>query len=282
MRDSEVGPEEALLSAEIPRGWMRLTRIGGPTVLIEFDGWRILSDPTFDPPGRRYGFGLGASSVKTAGPAVPREHLGRLDAVLVSHDHHADNLDDLGREMLVDTPVVLTTHAGRRRLGGENIIGLSAWENTTLARQDGARLEITATPCRHGPPFSRALVGDVIGFALRRPGEVRTALWVSGDTVKFRGTDQVAARLDIDVAIIHLGAVRFPATGRLTYSLDARRAMRVLERIDPRVALPVHYEGWSHFSEPESHMLEAVEASPARHLIQWLPLGEPTLVRARG
>ena len=31
---------------------MRVTHIGGPTVLIAVDGWRLLTDPTFDPPGR--------------------------------------------------------------------------------------------------------------------------------------------------------------------------------------------------------------------------------------
>jgi hypothetical protein len=33
---------------------IRLTHIGGPTVLIEAEGWRILTDPTFDPPGKTY------------------------------------------------------------------------------------------------------------------------------------------------------------------------------------------------------------------------------------
>jgi len=28
-----------------------LTLIGGPTVLIEYGGYRLLTDPTFDPPG---------------------------------------------------------------------------------------------------------------------------------------------------------------------------------------------------------------------------------------
>jgi L-ascorbate metabolism protein UlaG (beta-lactamase superfamily) len=33
---------------------IRITHIGGPTALIEVEGWRLLTDPTFDPPGRRY------------------------------------------------------------------------------------------------------------------------------------------------------------------------------------------------------------------------------------
>jgi L-ascorbate metabolism protein UlaG (beta-lactamase superfamily) len=68
---------------------VRITHVGGPTALIELDGWRLLTDPTFDAPGRRYAFGWGTSSRKLAGPAIPAAELGRIDAVLLSHDHHA-------------------------------------------------------------------------------------------------------------------------------------------------------------------------------------------------
>src|SRR5271157_5682516 len=40
---------------------LRITHIGGPTALIEVGDWRLLTDPTFDPPGRRYTFGLGTA-----------------------------------------------------------------------------------------------------------------------------------------------------------------------------------------------------------------------------
>ena len=65
---------------------MRITHIGGPTALIENGGWRLLTDPTFDPPGRRYAFGWGTSSVKRSGPAVAAADVGSVDAVLaVAH-----------------------------------------------------------------------------------------------------------------------------------------------------------------------------------------------------
>ena len=48
-----------------PDARVRITHIGGPTVLIEFGGWRILSDPTFDPPGRRYDFGCGTAFARS-------------------------------------------------------------------------------------------------------------------------------------------------------------------------------------------------------------------------
>ena len=79
---------------------VRLTHIGGPTALIEFDGWRLLTDPTFDPPGRRYAFGWGTSSRKLEGPAIAAADLLRIDAVLLTHDHHGDNLDEAGKALL--------------------------------------------------------------------------------------------------------------------------------------------------------------------------------------
>jgi L-ascorbate metabolism protein UlaG (beta-lactamase superfamily) len=76
---------------------VRITHLGGPTALIEVGAWRILTDPTFDPPGRRYAFGCWTSSRKVAGPAVSPDELPPIDVVLRSHDHHGDNLDDAGR-----------------------------------------------------------------------------------------------------------------------------------------------------------------------------------------
>lgn len=96
---------------------VRLTHIGGPTTLIQVDGWRLLTDPTVDAPGRRYGFGWGASSRKLVGPAVPVDDISRVDAVLLTHDHHADNLDDAGRGLLPSAGAVITTASGARDSG---------------------------------------------------------------------------------------------------------------------------------------------------------------------
>jgi L-ascorbate metabolism protein UlaG (beta-lactamase superfamily) len=52
------------------------------------EGWRFLTDPTFDPVRGRYNFGWGTGSRKTAGPAIDASEVGQLDAVLLSHDQH--------------------------------------------------------------------------------------------------------------------------------------------------------------------------------------------------
>ncbi len=75
---------------------VRITHVGGPTVLIEAAGWRLLTDPTFDPPGGRYRFGWGTASRTAAGvrwapmesrwssrpdpPPAPRRHTPAVPA----------------------------------------------------------------------------------------------------------------------------------------------------------------------------------------------------------
>ena len=250
---------------------MRLTHIGTATVLIEVGGLRLLTDPALDPAGQRYRFGTGLSSMKTLAPAIPAGGLGRLDAVLVSHDQHADNLDDAGRRALGQAGVVLTTRAGARRLGG-NARGLAPWESFTVAR-GGERIEITATPARHGPPLSVPLVGPVIGFVLRWNGQRAGAVYISGDTVWFGALQELPRRFQIGTALLHLGGARFPITGKVRYTLDARDAVKMVKVIDPRTIVPVHYDGWTHFLEPVTAVETALQAEGLGERVRRLPRG---------
>jgi L-ascorbate metabolism protein UlaG (beta-lactamase superfamily) len=252
-----------------------VTHIGGPTALIEVGGWRILTDPTFDAPGRRYAFGWGTSSRKLAGPAIAASDVGRIDAILLTHDHHDDNLDPAGRALLPSAGAIVTTASGAKRLGGV-ARGLVPWESTRLEQPGLPAIEVTATPCRHGPPLSHPLVGDVIGFALRWDGQEHGVLWISGDTVLYDGVRQVADRLTVDTAILHLGGVQFPITGPLRYTMTARDAVELCGLVRPRVAIPIHYEGWKHFKQGRDAIEREFATAPpdVRQRFRWLPIGE--------
>lgn len=255
---------------------VRLTHIGGPTVLIEVSGWRLLTDPTFDPPGKRYFFGWGTMSRKLAGPAIAAEDLGQIDAVLLSHDHHGDNLDPAGRAMLPSAGVVVTTVPGAKRLGGATR-GLAPWQTTRLEAEGRPAIEITATPCRHGPPLSHPIVGDVIGFALAWEGQEHGVLWISGDTVLYDGVREVADRLEVDTALLHLGGVQFPVSGPLRYTMTAKDAVELTGLIEPRTAIPIHYEGWKHFRQGRAAIERELAAAPTAisERFRWVEIGEP-------
>ncbi|WP_326594882.1 MBL fold metallo-hydrolase [Streptomyces sp. NBC_01803] len=255
------------------------THIGGPTVLIEFDGWRLLTDPTFDAPGRTYGFGWGTSSRKLTGPALAVAEIGPVDAVLLTHEHHGDNLDDAGRALLGEVGTVVTTRSGARRLG-PSARGLRTGETTRLEAPGRPSIDITATPCRHGPRFSHPLVGDVIGFALTWPGQEHGPLWVTGDTVLYPALQQAAAALDPGTVLLHLGSVRFPLTGPLRYTMSAADALALMAGLHPHNVLPVHYEGWAHFDEGRPAITDTWTGAPSAFAdaVTWLTPGAPATI----
>ena len=163
---------------------------------------------------------------------------------------------------------MVTTASGAERLGGA-ARGLVDWEGTRLEAPGKPTLEIIATPCRHGPPLSRPLVGDVIGFVVIVD---RRVLWISGDTVLYDGVRSIAGRFDIDVALIHLGGVRFPVTGPLRYTMTARDAVELVGLLEPRVAVPIHYEGWKHFQQERAAIEHELAAEPR---FRWIEIGAP-------
>jgi len=139
-----------------------VTYIGGPTALIEIAGVRFLTDPTFDSAGSEYTTAV-YTLRKTADPAITADALGPIDAVLLSHDHHFDNLDRSGRAMLPSARAVLTTKVGAERLG-RNAVGLANWDSVEIATPNGERLRVTGTPARHGPADGDR--GPVTGFLI--------------------------------------------------------------------------------------------------------------------
>ena len=75
-----------------------ITLIGGPTARTAIDGFRLLTDPTFDAPGA---YQLPHVKLeKLTGPALSADAVGEVDAVLLSHDQHSDNLDHSGKDFL--------------------------------------------------------------------------------------------------------------------------------------------------------------------------------------
>ena len=198
--------------------------------------------------------------------------MGTVDAVLLTHDHHGDNLDDAGRALLAGSPRLVTTVPGAHRVGGT---GLKPWSTTRLEAPGKPTITVTATPCRHGPPLSRPIAGAVIGFALTWEGQCDGALWISGDTVLYRGVRAVADRVPVDVAVLHLGAVGFPITGPLRYSMTGEQAVELCTLLRPRVVVPVHYAGWAHFREGRAEVEAAFRRAPAdvRDRLRWLEPG---------
>lgn len=231
--------------------------LSGPTVLIEYAGLRILTDPTFDEPGE-YPVLPGYSMVKTSGSPIGPTELGHIDAVLLSHDEHDDNLDRTGREFLPSVPVVFTTSSGAERLGG-NAHGLEFWQVASLEAPDGTIVSVTGLPARHGPEGSEPVSGDVVGFLLSAPEY--PSVYVSGDNASLDYVQQIADRYaPIDTAILFIGGVRHkPMLNAALVTIDNIQATWITRALEARRVVPAHFEGWAHFQGGRDDLTEAFE-----------------------
>jgi L-ascorbate metabolism protein UlaG (beta-lactamase superfamily) len=244
--------------------------IGGPTVLIELGGLRLLTDPGFDEPGS-YEVG-GRRLTKNRGPARQPTDVGPVDAVLLSHDQHPDNLDRSGREFLGTVPLVLTTAAGAERLGGA-AQPMAPYDVTTLPRPDGGELTVTALPAQHGPQGAEALSGPVIGFLLTAPGYER--IYVSGDNASVDLVREIVERVGpVDIAVLFVGAARTRLFDGAPFTLTGELATEATKVLGARRVVPAHMDSWAHFTEGPAAITEAFTAAGLDSVLTMLEPGQ--------
>ncbi|MFZ4895224.1 MBL fold metallo-hydrolase [Plantibacter sp. Mn2098] len=248
---------------------VRVELIGGPTAVIDLGGLRFVTDPTFDAPGEHTS---GTSTLtKLTGPSKLPHELGPVDAVLLSHDQHADNLDDAGRAFLDTVPRIFSTTAAAERIG-EVVTGLAPWQRTTITRPNGDDLHITAVPAVHGPDGSAASTGPVIGFVLH--GEELPSVYVSGDNASLRVVEEVAHHLGpITYALLFGGGARVSRIDAyLTLTSDQLPAATNI--LAAKRVVPVHSEGWAHFTQDHDSVRRAFAASDVDDRLVLLEPGE--------
>ncbi|MEU0676929.1 ester cyclase [Streptomyces sp. NPDC006172] len=260
----------------VTRAANTVTVLGGPTALIRLAGWTLLTDPTFDAAGTEYQDGP-VRLRKTTDPALKPAQLPALDAVLVSHTQHRDNLDTAGRSVASAAPEVFTTLAGASDLGGA-AVGLEPWQTRTLSMPGRTPLNITAVPARHGPAGSEALTGPVTGFLLHTDDGSAPTVYVSGDTLDLDAMSALAQRYRIDVALLHLGAAGFDELGDVRLSLTAAQAVEAHRRLGDPLVVAVHAEGWAHYTEDRGQVQQAFHAADASLI--WPTPGRPVTLSA--
>jgi L-ascorbate metabolism protein UlaG (beta-lactamase superfamily) len=229
--------------------------IGGPTALLEVGGLRLLTDPTFDAPGD-YAVG-NRTLTKAAGPAVDPAAIGSVDAVLLSHDQHPDNLDTLGREYIASAPLVVSTAAAHARLGGA-VRALGNWERMDLARLDGNTVGVTGVPAQHGPDGSERLVGEVTGFVLS--GDGLPTVYVSGDNASLAVVSAIADTLaPFDAALVFAGGAQTALIDGEYLTLASDAAAEAARILGAPAIVPLHFEGWAHLTQGRDTLRQAFE-----------------------
>jgi hypothetical protein len=147
--------------------------------------------------------------------------------------------------------------AGAQRLGGP-AAGLGPWQSRDLAKPQGNRVRITATPARHGPAGIEPLSGDVIGFMLEFSDRT-PPIYITGDTVWFDGVGEVARRFRPGLVLLFAGAAR--TRGPFNLTMSTNDAIETAHAFPHAAIVPVHCESWAHLTQGAGDL-----AHPSRHL----------------
>jgi len=265
---------EAHGGADLTRG--SILFIGTATVLIRYAGFTVLTDPNFLHRGERAYLGYGRHSRRLTDPALGIDALPPIDLVLLSHLHE-NHWDRVAEARLSRSMPVATTPQAAASLHDQGFVWaqpLATWDALECAK-GGARLKVTAVPARHGPRRLARLLPAVMGSLLdfeTVDGRPLLRLYVSGDTVVHEGLREIRARFaDIDVALLHLGGAR--AFGTLV-TMDGAQGAALMQIVQPRLAIPIHYDDYAAFRSPLSDFQEAISDAGLSDRVHYLLRGD--------
>lgn len=251
---------------------VNMTLIGTATAIVSIDGVNLLTDPAFDEAGSEYD--VGVTTLKSiTGPALGLHELPTIDAVLLSHEDHPDNLDTAGRTLLEGRTVITTVDGANKLKPRPAVRALRPWESISL-KLGGKDFIITGTPCQHLPG------GEVTGFLLgtssfgTSPEGLPNAIYISGDTVYLDELVEMRKKYHVVLAILNLGGVVAPSReGPLQITFDAKSAARLAREIEADIVVPIHYDSWEHFVESGDEAAKVFETEGLKDRVLWLTPG---------
>lgn len=261
---------------------LNVTHIGTATAILEINGVNFLTDPFFSPAGTSWDIGSVVLKV-TDDPALRLDQLPIIDAVLLSHEDHPDNLDDLGRQLL-DGRRVYTTPDGARNLSPRPAVhGMEPW--TELEHTIGGRkFKIIATPTKHVP--GNECTGFIVtgeGFGTGRDG-LPNAIYFTGDTVYIEELETIADRYHVRAAVMNLGNAHAPTSledensPKMQITMGGKDGARLFRALKADVLVPMHYESWGHFTQFGEELKQAFEEEGISDKVCWLKGGEAVSV----
>ena len=230
---------EMLASARPARA--SFVHVGHSTHLLSVGGLRLLTDPWFFDPA----FGALAHEQP---PAVRPHELGRLDVILITHDH-GDHVDARAMDQMDKRATVIVSTkdlaARLRRLGFREVSVLAPWEELVLGS-----VAIAAVPAQH----------DIyeIGFVVRGSD---TSVYFAGDTRIHPDLPAIAERFAPEVSILPVDGTRL--AGGALHVMTPEDAVIAARTLKSALVIPSHAEAV--FSDPlVAHLLAStVAGAPA-------------------
>lgn len=262
--DTPPGPRPPVCVGD---GAMRVTFVNHATVLLQIDAVNILTDPTW---AKRAIPWIGPRRRRP--PGLRFEDLPRIDAVLVSHDHH-DHMDlpTLRRLAAAFHPLVLTSLGNAAYLARKGIPGgrdLDWWQSAEIA--PGVR--VTAVPARHHSGRSLFDRDRTLWCGFVVTGSSGSA-YFAGDTGFGSHFAQIRERFPhLRLALLPIGGF-VPVWYMHQQHMGPKDAVRASAALGAATTVPMHFGTFPVSDDAEFEPLEELRAA-----IEELPDPKPRFV----
>jgi L-ascorbate metabolism protein UlaG (beta-lactamase superfamily) len=247
-----------------PSSWsdnaVTVSWVGHATVLINFYGVNILTDPIF---AERCGVSLGITTAgpkRFVAPALALAELPRLDLVLLSHAH-MDHLDLPTINRVARGVPIITAKATTDLLADTKAKQITelAWDETSTLRTERGELQVEAFEVKHwGKRWPREKIQrGYNGYILRREGR---AILFGGDTADTPLFRKLRSRGPFEVALMPIGAYQPWIHAHCT----PEQAVNMANDAGARYVVPIHHQTFQLSEEPMGEPIERVQAALQR------------------
>lgn len=249
--------------ADWPNDRLTAAWLGHATVLLNFFGFTILTDPVLL---RRIGIPLPFTSIgpkRLTAPALTLAELPPIDLILLSHAHF-DHLDWRTLRRFDARTKVVTAARTRDLLGWTRLRQISElrWGETTEVEAGAGSLLVRAFPVRHwGARLRTDNYRGYNGYVLERNG--RRVIF-SGDTAFSESFAGLRDGRPYDLAIMGIGAYQ----PWIRSHCNPEEAIAMANAAGARFLMPVHHQtfklSFEPFREPIERFVRALAAEPER------------------
>jgi L-ascorbate metabolism protein UlaG (beta-lactamase superfamily) len=233
-----------------------LAWLGHSTVLINFFGVTILTDPVLFP---RIGIRLPGITIgpkRLTAPALKFDELPQIDLILLSHAHF-DHLDLRTLRCFDAATRVITARATSdllRRTRFREITEVD-WGETKILSTAAGKIEVTAFPAKHwGARTQRDTHRGYNGYLIERGGR---GMIFAGDTAMTESFAKLRRHGPIDIAIMSIGAYNPWIQSHST----PEQAVQMANAAGARFIVPVHHQTFRLSFEPFREPIERFEAA---------------------
>lgn len=248
---------------------IHITWLGGPSMLIEFNQFRLLTDPMFGEgkqaflmgdPNEMFDLSKGPN-IKHHSRLTPLPKISNksFDLVLLSHAHE-DHFDQEAQRQINANQLIITPNHDLNAIKEKGYFNARSlnWQHHIQFTAGKGTIKITALPAHHSSnPDIDQLLGAGNGYWIEfNQGIWKRSIYWTGDTMPVKKLMHQLENFEApDIFIPHLG--RVGTSGPLgQISMGAIDVDKMVKVLAPKRILPIHHSSYDLYLEPIDELID--------------------------